>query len=496
MIQTRPGARGWIDIGTRFALHALVLCAVLAWHGSELVLAQALRSAGPPKPPAVSSQDGADRRAEWAAEAASLSGHGGPVRALAMSQDATQLVSGSFDYSAIVWRRSERGVFRLSARIDAVDGAINAVAFDRSNIVIAGDDGVARIIEASTGRELKALRDHTSKIVAVDVSEGARLLATASWDGTARLWDLETGTRRAVLSGHRAPVTSVVFSRDGTLVFTASSDGEIRMFRAADGSLIRAVHKQGFGVNVLTRVSDGDLIAFGAIDGTVGVMSIASEDKAGANLKLLASHEKPVLALAARDGRLATAGADGLIRVWQIDGLAPLEEFENPYGPIWALAFDEGAAQLFYAGLDDTIHQWQVTPRKPFEPVESNFPRRFQVDGDSKDPVERGRVQFARKCSVCHTLSPDGRNRAGPSLYGVFGRRVGTLEGYRYSDALRTLDIIWTEVTVSKLFEVGPDVLTPGSKMPLQVMSDAAQRADLIAYMRVSGGTGAASGAR
>ena len=53
-------------------------------------------------------------------------------------------------------------------------------------------------------------------------------------------------------------------------------------------------------------------------------------------------------------------------------------------------------------------------------------------------------------------------------------------------------DIVWTEDTVSKLFELGPEVFTPGSKMPLQKMTDPEQRAALIAYLKVTtapGGT-------
>ena len=58
------------------------------------------------------------------------------------------------------------------------------------------------------------------------------------------------------------------------------------------------------------------------------------------------------------------------------------------------------------------------------------------------------------------------------------------MEGYRYSASLKDSGIVWTEDTVAKLFEVGPDTLTPGSKMPLQRIDDAQQRADLIAFLR------------
>ena len=56
---------------------------------------------------------------------------------------------------------------------------------------------------------------------------------------------------------------------------------------------------------------------------------------------------------------------------------------------------------------------------------------------------DRG-AQVFRACVACHTLTPDEGNRAGPTLHGVFGRRIATLPGYNFSPALKKLDIVWT----------------------------------------------------
>ncbi|WP_029008436.1 c-type cytochrome [Azospirillum halopraeferens] len=95
----------------------------------------------------------------------------------------------------------------------------------------------------------------------------------------------------------------------------------------------------------------------------------------------------------------------------------------------------------------------------------------------------KGEALF-RACAFCHTLGPEGGRRAGPTLHRLFGRVAGAVDGYPYSDALRSSGIVWTEDTVSRLFEIGPDTMTPGSKMPLQRMTDPQQRADLIAYLK------------
>src|SRR5204862_2202369 len=88
-----------------------------------------------------------------------------------------------------------------------------------------------------------------------------------------------------------------------------------------------------------------------------------------------------------------------------------------------------------------------------------------------------------RACVACHTLSPDEGNRAGPTLAGIFGRRIATLPGYNFSDALKKLDIVWTPDTVAKLFEVGPMTYTPGTKMPEQRIGSAEDRAALVKFL-------------
>jgi cytochrome c len=88
-----------------------------------------------------------------------------------------------------------------------------------------------------------------------------------------------------------------------------------------------------------------------------------------------------------------------------------------------------------------------------------------------------------RACVACHTLKADEGPRAGPTLGGIFGRKIATLPGYNFSPALKQLDIVWTPETVSKLFEVGPAAYTPGTKMPEQRVG-AEDRAALIEFLK------------
>ncbi|HUI19059.1 MAG TPA: hypothetical protein VL244_15435, partial [Alphaproteobacteria bacterium] len=78
---------------------------------------------------------------------------------------------------------------------------------------------------------------------------------------------------------------------------------------------------------------------------------------------------------------------------------------------------------------------------------------------------------------------PDEANRAGPTLHGLFGRRIATLPGYNFSEALKHLDILWTPETVAELFEIGPARYTPGTKMPEQRIGSAADREALVKFL-------------
>ena len=413
--------------------------------------------------------------------AGNLVGHGGPVKAIAINASGTRALSGSFDYAMMLWDLSVSPP-RILRRFDQHDGAVNAVAFapGEKRVLAAGDDGAVSLYDIDSGKRLHLFKGHTAKVLGVNVSADGRWAVTASWDRTVRLWNLQTGASGAILKGHKGPVNAAAFSKDGRQVYTASHDGTIGLWDASTGSYQRPAYKHGWGINVMRRLPGADRLIFGALDGTVGVV----DPEAAQLLHRLAKHDRPVLSLdiLAKPGLVAVGTGSGIVRVSRLGDWVTLEEHHNPFGPVWALAFLAGGRFLYYAGLDDFVTRWQIKPRALFEVVQSKFPRRFQVTSE----MSVGARHFARKCSVCHTLKPDGRNRAGPTLYGIFGRRAGSIPGYPYSPALKTARIIWDEETIGKLFALGPEHYTPGSKMPLQKISDPAERAALIAFLRAA----------
>src|SRR4051812_6847739 len=126
---------------------------------------------------------------------AQLRGHGGPVRALAISADGQTALTGSFDSTAIRWSLT-RGAAEQVLRFHA--DAVNAVVLLRDGrAATAGADGRIAIWTVGNAQPDAVLEGHTAPIAALAVSSDGATLASASWDQTIRLWPLAGGAARA-----------------------------------------------------------------------------------------------------------------------------------------------------------------------------------------------------------------------------------------------------------------------------------------------------------
>jgi cytochrome c len=94
--------------------------------------------------------------------------------------------------------------------------------------------------------------------------------------------------------------------------------------------------------------------------------------------------------------------------------------------------------------------------------------------------VEAGKVAF-KKCALCHTTEP-GKNKIGPSLFGVVGRKAGSLDNFNYSEAMKSYDHTWDPETLDT-YLADPRAVVPGTKMIFPGIKDKTEREDVIAYL-------------
>jgi cytochrome c len=401
---------------------------------------------------------------------AQLRGHGGPVRALAISPDGTQALSGSFDTSAIRWSlptNTAEQVLRFH------EGAVNAVAFLKDGrVASSGEDARIAIWKAGEQTPSMVLEGHKAPVVALAVSPDGAALASASWDHTARLWPLASGGEPRVIEGHQQNVNGIAFTPDGRALVTAGYDATLRISPLDGGA--PTITTLPTPLNTVAVTSDGEIVTAGA-DGKVYVLSGAGEP-AGE----IEAGPTPIIAVAVSgDGKLiAAAGIRGSVAIIDRRARKLDRTLVGPGLPVWSVAFFPDGRTLLTGGADRLIRRWDALTGEPIGNL---------VMGAPEDPLaafngDPGAEVF-RACVACHTLNGNEGVRAGPTLAGIFGRKIATLPGYNFSAALKTLDITWTPETVAKLFELGPMTYTPGTKMPEQKIGSAADRAALVEFL-------------
>jgi cytochrome c len=400
---------------------------------------------------------------------AQLAGHGGAVRAIAISGDGDSVLSGSFDTAAIRWSlKTESAEQVLRFHSDAV----NAVAFLKDGrMATAGADAKVAIWTLGRQQPDRVFEGHTAPIASLAVSPDGARLASASWDHTVRIWSLAGGAPQ-VLEGHSQNVNGVAFTPDGRSLVSVGYDRELRIWPLGGGT--PNVIALGFPLNAVAVAPDGEIATAGA-DGKLRFL--ASEGRESGEVQ---AGQTPIVALTiSPDGALvAAAGIGGVVAVVDRKARSIARKLGDAGSAVWSVGFLPDNATLLTGGADGKIRRWnartgdligsslQATPRDPLA----------AYAGDHG-------AEVFRACVACHTVSEREPQRAGPTLAGLYGRKIATLPGYRFSDALKYMDIVWTPETVSKLFELGPNRYTPGTKMPEQRIGSVEDRKALTDFL-------------
>lgn len=410
---------------------------------------------------------------------ADLLGHGGMVRAITVSSDGRYALSGSFDFSAILWDFGEQVEMAV---LDAHDAPVNDVAFlpDNKHAVTVSDDGTAIVWSlGTTDRPVvkHRLTGHTHKVMALSVSPSNGVIATGGWDKTVRLWGSGSGEETLAIEAG-TPVNALAFSYDGRWLAIGGHDGRVQLWDMVAKQFSPALTGHAMGITRLAASpNDGRLLSAG-IDGTVRLWDMDQ----GVPLQVFEWHEKQAFTVSfLPDGKSAlSAGREGELVVWSLQDAVSPRRIAAHDAMIWSTAVTPDGRFALSASTDETVRVWHLETGDRIGPM-AEAASEPQPWLDSDHPG----AQLFTKCARCHNLSATGVRRSGPHFEGLFGRTVGQIEGYNYSEALQRVNFQWNAETLTSLFSEGPDVFLPGTKMPVQRVTSAEDLEHLIDFLRI-----------
>jgi WD40 repeat protein len=229
---------------------------------------------------------------------------------------------------------------------------------------------VARVWDVETGKELFALKGHTSAIVTVAWSNDGSRILTGSHDRTLRLWDAKTGKWLKTLGAHASTVHNVVFTLDGKKAVSCSFERTIRVWSTETGELLARNDDHGASVRGLAMMPGGKRVASAGFDGTVRVIDVATGRQV---LRCDGTHPGGAWFVAvAPDGkRLASSGADNLVRLWDAQTGKLLKVFKgHGSNGLHAIAYSHDGRRVLSGGNDNTGRLWDVASGKEVQRLE------------------------------------------------------------------------------------------------------------------------------
>ncbi len=253
-----------------------------------------------------------------------LAGHEAPITALAW-RGGPILASAGADRKILLWSMPAGTV---KATLQGHTGLIRALAMssDGKTLASAGDDHAIHVWDVEGGKLLRKLEGHTDWVMALAFSSDGKQLASGGYDQMIRIWDWATPAAGAKvrefpskpampadLTNH---VLCLAFSPDGKQLAAGGTDMAIRRFTVADGKEAGAMTGHTSTVTALAYHPAGAVLISGSKDRTVRVWNLAN----GQAFKVLEGHQAWVQGLVlVEQGQLAASvGADATVRFWDL----------------------------------------------------------------------------------------------------------------------------------------------------------------------------------
>lgn len=329
-----------------------------------------------------------------------LSGHDGPVTAVAFNSAGTRLATGSADTTLKLWDAATgQNYLTLEDHQEPVTDVI--FSDDDTRVISADEDGLIKVWDAETGRLLFTRTGDNGAVNALALSPDGAQLATANEDATVRVWDTTIWTSPFLSFGHIDAVADVAYNSTGAQLASAGVDGRIILWNALTGASLNAIeptlNEQGEiqRINAIDYNPDDTLIA-AASDNIVRLLAVET----GRVQDILAGHTETVNDITFNpDGDvLATASADGTVKLWRVDSGQAIDTLPGHLSGVLSVAFSPDGLQLATSGQSGLARVWNAEPE--FEQIilteHLGAVRRIRFNGDGSLAATAGADRTAR----------------------------------------------------------------------------------------------------
>lgn len=236
---------------------------------------------------------------------------------------------------------------------------------DSRRFAVACGDGVAKVCDAFTGKELLQVR-HRRSVRRACLSPDGRRLVTASDDNTAQVWDVDSRAPVGSPLVHGGPVFDACFSMDGRYVVTASTDGTARVWEAATGRLAYPPLWHAAPVSEALFSPDDHLILTVSDDRTARLWEWKVAGPELANIK----HPTVVRSVSfSSDNRtVATVSIDGILKLWDLNTGEEVPTLLTNLSPFRCAEFSPNGRFLATGSTNGVARVWDLTTGLPLSP--------------------------------------------------------------------------------------------------------------------------------
>ncbi|GMI78218.1 hypothetical protein like AT1G24530 [Hibiscus trionum] len=304
--------------------------------------------------------------------------------------------------------------FMDSFNDDPTTGFVKSIAFDKTQIFTAHQDGKIRIWKINTPsrkhhlvstlptakdrflnfmlprnhvnvrrHKKKLWIEHWDTVSGLNINEAKGVMYSVSWDKSFKIWNVKTQRCLESVKAHDDAVNALVVSGDGT-VYTGGADGLIRIWavtgRERRHGLVGTLDKHRSTVNALALNGDGSVLFSGGCDGSIVVWEKRDDDQVGF-VESLWGHSGAILCLIDVGDLFVSGSSDRMVRIWRrgkeeggFHCCLVLEGHEKPVKSLVAVATSvfHGVVSICSGSLDGEIRLWEISTCSNFKICKTN----------------------------------------------------------------------------------------------------------------------------